>query len=90
MFYSNTILGLTNAPQAWVHNLVSNASASGVSLFQASIVGRICIAQASNTATAFPAILTPIGSNTLTAQMNTASTLTSCQVEVQVIHSLIA
>lgn len=90
MFYSNTVLGVTNQPQAWVHNLVSNASASGVTILGASLVARVCIFQASNTATAFPAILDPLGSNTLTVQMNSAATLTSCRVEVQLIPSIIA
>jgi hypothetical protein len=88
LFYSQTLLGVTNLPQAWVHNLVSNASASGVTLLNTSLVGRVCIQNASATATAFPCLLDPLASNTLTVQMNTASTLTSCRVEVQFVHSI--
>lgn len=90
MFYSTTLMGVTNLPQAWVHNLVSNASASGVSLTQGALVARVCIQNASGTATGFPTLLDPIASNTLTVQMNVAQTLTTCRVEVQVIPSIIA
>lgn len=90
MFYSNTTIAVSNSPVAWVHNLVSNASASGVSLTAANLVARATLVNSSATQTGFPVLLGPLASNTLTVQMNLVGTLVSCQLEIQAIPSIIA
>lgn len=90
MFYSATQMAISNSPVAWVHNLVSNASASGVSLTAANLVARATLVNASATQTGFPVLLGPLASNTLTVQMNLVGTLVTCQLEIQAIPSIIA
>jgi len=87
MFYSHTLIGIT-ALGAWVHNLVSNASASGISLLASSLVARVMLQQGTNTMTGFP-IITGNGSNTITLALNVnAHDLVTCRVEVQFMHSI--
>lgn len=87
MFYSHSLISMT-ALGAWVHNLVSNASASGVTILASSIVARVFVQQGTNTMTGFP-IITGLGSNTLTLALSVnAHDAVTCRVEVQFMHSI--
>lgn len=89
MFFSVTQIAVSNSPIAWVHNLVSNASASGVALTAANLVARATLINSSATQTGFPVLLGPLASNTLTVQMNLVGTLVTCQLEIQCVPSII-
>lgn len=87
MFYTHTLLSIT-ALGGWAHNLVSNASASGVTIQKASLVARVFVQQATNTMTGFP-IITDLDSNTVSLALSVnAATATTCRVEVQFMHSI--
>lgn len=90
LFYTHTLIGVTGLPAAWAHNLVSNASASGVALTAGSLVARIFIQQATNTMTGFPIISdAALASNTVTFCLSVnAAALTTCRIEVQFMHSI--
>ena len=88
MFYTHSIISVTGLPAAFVHNLVSNASASGISLLASSLVGRVFVQQATNTMTGFP-IITDLVSNTMTIALSmNAAAATSYRVEVQFMHNI--
>ncbi len=88
MFYTHSLISVTGLPAAFVHNLVSNASASGISLASGSLVARVFVQQATNTMTGFP-IVTELTSNTLTIALSVnAAAATTCRVEVQFMHSI--
>lgn len=90
MFYTHTLISVTGLPVAWAHNLVSNASASGVSLTAANLVARVFVQQATNTMTGFPIISdAALASNTVTIALSVnAAAATTCRVEVQFMHSI--
>lgn len=88
MFYTHTLLSVTGLPAAWAHNLVSIASASGITLASGSLVGRVFVQQATNTMTGFP-IVCSLESNTITFALSVnAAAATTCRVEVQWMHSI--
>lgn len=71
-------VGITNLAQTLTHSL---------SITAASLIARIQLHQATNTGTVPVAVLT-IGTNILTVGAG-VSTLMTCDVEVQMIHSII-
>lgn len=78
-YYTVIQAGITNLAQTITHSL---------SWTPASLVARIQLHQATNTATVPVAVLT-IGTNILTVGAG-VSTLMTCDVEVQLIHSIIS
>jgi len=79
VYYTVLQAAITNLAQTLTHNL---------SITPASLIARIQLHQATNTGTVPVAVLT-IGTNVLTVGAG-VSTLMTCDVEVQMIHSIIS
>lgn len=77
-YWSQTGVGLTNLAQTFTHSL---------SITPSLLMARVMIHQAVVTCTA-PTIVNTIGTNVITASIG-VGTLTTCDIEVQQIHSII-